>query len=60
MVKGNARFMAPEQARGQPVDPRSDLFSLGLVIYYCLVGDYLYDGANDLVYQVVVQPSAPF
>ncbi len=48
MVKGNANFMSPEQARGQPVDHRSDLFSLGLVLYYCLTGRLLYSGENDL------------
>jgi hypothetical protein len=48
MVKGNANFMAPEQARGQAVDPRSDLYSLGLVLFYCLSGELLYDGQNDL------------
>jgi serine/threonine-protein kinase len=48
MVKGNANFMSPEQARGQPVDHRSDLFSLGHVLYYCLAGDLLYTGENDL------------
>lgn len=48
MVKGNANFMSPEQARGQPVDHRSDLFSLAHVLYYCLTGCLLYDGENDL------------
>jgi serine/threonine-protein kinase len=48
MVKGNANFMSPEQARGQPVDHRSDLFSLAHVLYYCLTGCLLYDGDNDL------------
>ncbi len=48
MVKGNANFMSPEQARGQAVDHRSDLFSLGHVLYYCLTGCLLYTGENDL------------
>jgi hypothetical protein len=48
MVKGNANFMSPEQARGQTVDHRSDLFSLGHVLYYCLTGCLLYTGENDL------------
>ena len=44
VVKGNTNFMSPEQARGQAVDARSDLFSLGLVLYYCLTGELLYAG----------------
>ncbi|HVZ71939.1 MAG TPA: serine/threonine-protein kinase [Polyangia bacterium] len=48
MVKGNANFMSPEQARGQEVDARSDLFSLATVLYYCLTGHLLYGGDNDL------------
>jgi hypothetical protein len=48
MVKGNANFMSPEQARGQAVDHRSDLFSLAHVLYYALTGQLLYTGANDL------------
>ena len=45
-VKGNATFMSPEQARGQPVDGRADLFSLGMVIYYALTGEPLYKGLS--------------
>src|SRR5450432_129639 len=44
MVKGNAQFMSPEQARGEAVDARTDIFSAGLVLYYCLTGQMLYDG----------------
>ena len=46
VVKGNVSFMSPEQARGQSVDGRSDLFSLGLVVYYCLTGQALYPGSG--------------
>jgi len=48
LVKGNANFMSPEQARGQAVDARSDLFALGEVLYYCLTGELFYGGDNDL------------
>jgi hypothetical protein len=48
MVKGNANFMSPEQARGQNVDQRSDLFSLAALMFYCLTGELLYGGENDL------------
>src|SRR5262249_14381276 len=59
MVKGNANFMSPEQARGHTVDARSDLFSLGLVLLYCLTGELLYWGDNDLdtLYRAATGPT---
>jgi hypothetical protein len=45
--------MSPEQARGVEVDGRADLFSLGLVIFYCLTGDVLYHG--NTTYELLVK-----
>jgi predicted Ser/Thr protein kinase len=43
---GTVSFMAPEQARGEPATPRSDLFGLGAVLYYVLTSKAPYRGAN--------------
>ncbi|MDX1630756.1 MAG: serine/threonine-protein kinase [Thermoanaerobaculia bacterium] len=45
-VLGTARYMAPEQLLGEPVDERSDLFSLGTILYRCATGREAFEGEN--------------
>jgi tRNA A-37 threonylcarbamoyl transferase component Bud32 len=44
--RGTVPYMAPEQAGGQPVDARADLFSLGLVLHELLSGHRAYEGGD--------------
>src|SRR5580693_2095542 len=62
MVLGTAKYMSPEQARGVEVDARSDIFSLGAVIYELVTGRSAFDGdtASDIIAEILkVEPPPP-
>jgi len=46
VVLGTAGYMSPEQVRGQVVDPRSDIFSLGAILYEMLSGKRAFEGTT--------------
>jgi serine/threonine protein kinase len=58
-VKGKISYLSPEQARGQNVDARSDLFSLGIVLWELLAVDRLYKYDNDFEAMSAIIHSPP-
>ncbi|HEX4984772.1 MAG TPA: serine/threonine-protein kinase [Burkholderiales bacterium] len=54
LMMGTPRYMSPEQVAGRPVDQRSDIFSLGTVLYELLTGTKLFSGndATEIMYNV--------
>ena len=60
-VLGTPRYMSPEQALGQEIDGRSDLFSTGVVLYELLTGRRAFDGSSaaTLALQITQQDPAP-
>jgi DNA-binding NarL/FixJ family response regulator len=60
MLRGSPYFMSPEQAQGLPVDGRSDLYSLGVIIYEMLTGHKPFHGATAMdILQAHVSQSPP-
>ncbi len=61
LIMGTPNYMSPEQARGDKVDGRADVFSLGCVLYECVSGTkpFQADTVTAILLKVVTEPAPP-
>jgi eukaryotic-like serine/threonine-protein kinase len=59
MVVGTPSYMSPEQARGEPVDARTDIFALGVVLFEMLTGRRAFEGESAVEIMAAVLKQEP-
>jgi formylglycine-generating enzyme required for sulfatase activity/dienelactone hydrolase len=59
MILGTYAYMSPEQAQGQAVDPRSDVFSLGILLFEMATGRRPFQGDNNLSILTAIMRDTP-
>ena len=61
LIMGTPSYMSPEQALGKPLDGRSDIFSLGSILYELISGEQAFPGTNasTVMYRIVHEPPSP-
>jgi serine/threonine protein kinase len=60
-LKGKYSYMSPEQARGEKIDSRTDIYAAGILLFELLTGRRLFDAPNDLeVIELVKKSKIPF
>ncbi|RMG97764.1 MAG: serine/threonine protein kinase [Deltaproteobacteria bacterium] len=58
-IAGKLAYMAPEQALGQPIDARADIFAMGVVLYEMALGRRLFRGPRDEVLRRITEGDVP-